>query len=138
MGFPRKNSAGMLAAYCLVERQCVSERSKRLARIIERPGFDAIGADRSPNRFTHVGNGNGIFGDHIEDLSRNSTVPACRPLHRAQVSRGEIIDVNSGPVVTTITDDSHTTGLTSHAGKHAEDTATVAVHHRRPEDDRGY
>ncbi|MGF6840560.1 hypothetical protein QF001_004427 [Paraburkholderia youngii] len=88
MGFPLENSPGMLSAYCLVERQCVSERSKRFASIVERPEFDTIGADRGPNRFTHFGNGNSIFRDHVEDLSRDSTVSGCRLFHRAQISRG--------------------------------------------------
>src|SRR5580698_2841305 len=123
MGLPPKNSPGMLAAYRLVERQCVSKWPKRFASVVERPQFDAIGADRGPDRFTHFGNGNGIFRDHVEDLSSDSTVPTCRPLHRAQVGRGEIIDVNGRPVVATIADDSHTAGLTDHAGKHAEDAA---------------
>jgi hypothetical protein len=68
VGFPRKNSPGMLAAYRLVERQCVSKWPKRFASIVERPKFDAVGADRGPNRFAHFGNGNGIFRDHVEDL----------------------------------------------------------------------
>ena len=80
------------------------------------------------------GNGNGFFSDHVEDLSSDPTVPTCRPLHRAQIGRGEIIDVNGRPVVATIADDSHTARLTDHAGKHAKDAAAVAVHHRRPED----
>src|SRR5258708_13494191 len=87
MGLPRKNFPGMLAAYGLIERQCVSERSKRFASIVERPGFDAIGADRGPNRFTHFGHGNGIFRDHVEDLSRDSTVPTSRPPPPPHVTR---------------------------------------------------
>src|SRR5471030_593702 len=70
--FPRKNLPGMLAAYRLVERQCVCKWPKRFTSIVERPKFDALGADRGPNRFAHFGNGNGIFRDHIEDLSRDS------------------------------------------------------------------
>ncbi|MFM0342139.1 hypothetical protein [Paraburkholderia fungorum] len=105
VGFPPKNSPGMLAAYGLVERQCVSKWPKQFASIVERPKFDAVDADRAPNRFTHFGNGNGIFRDHVKDLSHDSTFPTGRPLHRAQVGRGEIIDVNDRPVVATIADD---------------------------------
>ncbi len=137
MGLPRKNSPRMLAAYCLVERQSVSEQPKRLASIVKRPEFDAIGADRGMNRFTHFGNGNGIFRDHVEDPSRDSTVSACRLLHRAQVSRGEIIDVNSRPAIAAIADDPHSAGLRDHAGKHAEDATAVAVHHCWPENHCG-
>src|SRR5258708_30193642 len=85
MGLPRKNFPGMLAAYGLIERQCVSERSKRFASIVERPGFHAIGADRRPNRFTDFGNGNGIFRAHADHPSRDSTVPTYRPRHPASV-----------------------------------------------------
>src|ERR1700761_8624298 len=132
MGFPRKNLPGMLAAYRLVERQCVSKWPKRFASIVERPEFDTVGADRGSNRFAHFGNRNGVFRDHVEDLSRGSTVPTCHPLHRAQICRGEIIDVHGRPVVATIADDSHTAGLTDHAGKHAENAAAISMHHRRP------
>src|SRR5580698_1872338 len=111
MGFPRENSAGMLAAYRLVERQCVSKWPKRFASIVERPKFDAVGADPGPDRFAHFAYGNGIFRDHVEDLSRDSAISACRPLHRAQVGRGEIIDVHGRPVVPAIADDSHTSCL---------------------------
>ena len=65
----------MLAAYRLVKRQCLSERPKRFASLVERPGFDAVGTHRSPNGFTHLGNGNGVFRDHVGDLSCNVANP---------------------------------------------------------------
>jgi hypothetical protein len=52
LGLPREYAEGKLAAWHLIGGECVSERTKRLAGV-KPPGFDEIGADRAPNRFTH-------------------------------------------------------------------------------------